>query len=91
MEVRADRVVWLTRREAEVARLIGRGYSNREMAKLLFLSRKTIEQHKNKLYHKIGLHGLRDGHEGRATRWAMLQGLDKVTDEQILKGWEIKP
>jgi DNA-binding NarL/FixJ family response regulator len=43
----------LTEREIEVLRLIARGRSNREVAKLLVISPKTVNRHVENLYAKI--------------------------------------
>jgi ATP/maltotriose-dependent transcriptional regulator MalT len=51
--VRASAENGLTRREAEVLRLIGAGKSNREIAEELFLSVRTVERHVENLYRKI--------------------------------------
>ncbi|MBO0930639.1 response regulator transcription factor [Fibrella aquatilis] len=45
----------LTEREKEVVKLIGQGYSNKEIADLLFISVKTVETHKLKLIHKLAV------------------------------------
>ena len=49
-----DRLALLTEREREVARLIALGASNPEIAKQLFLSRKTIERHVSNTLAKVG-------------------------------------
>lgn len=43
----------LTAREAEVARLVAAGCTNDEIAKLLFVSRYTVEDHLKKSYEKL--------------------------------------
>jgi DNA-binding NarL/FixJ family response regulator len=45
----------LTRREAEVLRLIGAGLSNPEIGDRLFITRKTVETHVGNLLAKLGL------------------------------------
>jgi len=45
----------LTAREAEVARLVAAGCGNDEIARLLFVSRYTIEDHLKKCYDKLGV------------------------------------
>jgi non-specific serine/threonine protein kinase len=44
----------LTRRELEVARLVGAGLSNREMAERLRISQRTVESHVENILRKLG-------------------------------------
>jgi DNA-binding CsgD family transcriptional regulator/tetratricopeptide (TPR) repeat protein len=46
----------LTPREREVARLAAQGRTNREIAQMLFLSPRTVEQHVARSLHKLGVH-----------------------------------
>ncbi|MBB5835924.1 ATP-binding protein [Kribbella italica] len=45
----------LSPREQEVARLLGSGHTNREIAEVLFLSPRTVEQHVAKVLRKLGV------------------------------------
>ncbi|MFE8977632.1 AAA family ATPase [Streptomyces cyaneofuscatus] len=60
----AARGVWdgLSDREKDVADLVARGWTNREIAAELYLSAKTVEYHLGNIYTK---HGLRGRHELR--------------------------
>ncbi|GAA4117164.1 response regulator transcription factor [Nocardioides fonticola] len=49
-----ERLDVLTEREAEVARAVGRGLSNAEIAAELFLSVPTVKAHVSKLFEKLG-------------------------------------
>ncbi|GII66232.1 hypothetical protein Ssi03_23890 [Sphaerisporangium siamense] len=44
----------LSKREAEVMELIATGHSNGEIAQRLFLSEKTVKNHVNRIYSKLG-------------------------------------
>lgn len=44
----------LTEREAQIARLVALGYSNRQIAEELFLSTRTVESHRSRLLRKLG-------------------------------------
>jgi DNA-binding NarL/FixJ family response regulator len=45
----------LTPREEEVARLVADGATNREIARALFLSPKTVERHVSNVLKKLGV------------------------------------
>jgi DNA-binding CsgD family transcriptional regulator len=45
----------LTEREQEIARLVAEGGTNREIAKVLFLSPKTVERHVSNVFKKVGV------------------------------------
>ena len=49
--------VALTGREREVATLAARGLSNREIADHLYLSLRTVENHLQRIYDKLGVSG----------------------------------
>ncbi|GAA3156448.1 hypothetical protein GCM10010466_54160 [Planomonospora alba] len=48
-------VTGLSRREAEVMELIASGCSNGQIARRLFLSEKTVKNHVNRIYAKLGV------------------------------------
>jgi DNA-binding NarL/FixJ family response regulator len=48
----------LTVQELQVARLIARGSSNREISRDLRVSEKTVEGHLTSIYRKLALHSL---------------------------------
>jgi DNA-binding NarL/FixJ family response regulator len=50
-------ILALTSRESEVAKLVGKGLSNPEIAAELFISRKAVEYHLGNIYAKCGLRG----------------------------------
>jgi DNA-binding NarL/FixJ family response regulator len=45
----------LTNREREIAQLIAEGYTNKQIAKLLEISLKTVETHRSAIMHKLNL------------------------------------
>ena len=45
----------LTDRQREVAELVGRGHTNRDIATALFLSEKTVERHLARIFDKLGV------------------------------------
>lgn len=53
-------VTELTAREREVLKLIAEGNTNQDIAKLLCLSRKTVETHRSNIMDKLGLHKVTD-------------------------------
>ncbi len=53
---RIERSELLTKREAEVLRLIVSGRTNKEAARMLCRSERTVEYHRSRLMHKLGAH-----------------------------------
>ncbi|MBO3748263.1 response regulator transcription factor [Streptosporangiaceae bacterium NEAU-GS5] len=55
MRVHERAVMGLSKRETEVMELIATGHSNGEIAQRLFLSEKTVKNHVNRIYSKLGV------------------------------------
>jgi DNA-binding NarL/FixJ family response regulator len=60
----------LTRREREILKLIAEGYRNKEIAKDLCISVKTVEKHRANLMEKLSLHNVQ-----ALTTYAIEKGL----------------
>ncbi len=60
----------LTKRETEIAKLIGEGHTAAEIAGALVISPKTVERHRANIAHKLGLRKTVD-----IARYAIRQGL----------------
>lgn len=60
----------LTEREREVLQLIAEGYTNREIADLLHLSIKTVQNHRSNIMRKLDLHD-----RGELIKYAIQQGI----------------
>lgn len=45
----------LTKKEIEIAKLVVEGYSNKVIAKALFITDKTVKTHLNRVYRKLGI------------------------------------
>jgi len=54
------RLSLLTPREAEVVAMVTAGRANKEMARLLGISQKTVELHRSRAMHKLGAHHVAD-------------------------------
>ncbi len=53
---RIEKSKLLTKREAEVLQLIVSGRTNKEVARVLSRSERTVEYHRNRLMNKLGAH-----------------------------------
>ena len=62
----------VTRREAEILRLVAEGYSNADVAKMLWIAEQTVKFHLSNVYRKLNV-----SNRTEASRWAQLNGLLK--------------
>jgi DNA-binding NarL/FixJ family response regulator len=69
-QVNGDRSKLLTERELEIVRLVGEGHSNRELARMLWVTEQTVKFHLTNVYRKLGV-----SNRTEASRWAQAQGL----------------
>jgi DNA-binding NarL/FixJ family response regulator len=60
----------LTRRELEVLQLVAEGYSNAQLAKMLWVTEQTVKFHLSNIYRKLGV-----ANRTEASRWAQVRGL----------------
>lgn len=51
-----DRRVLLSAREREVFELLRNGFTNRQIAKLLYIEQSTVKAHAHRIYEKLGVH-----------------------------------
>lgn len=65
-----DRYAMLTDREREVLQLIAEGYTSPEIGERLFISRRTVDKHRENLMAKLELHNHAD-----LVRYALQRGL----------------
>jgi len=63
----------LTAREKEILKLLAEGYSNKEIAAMLFISPKTVETHRHRINEKLNLGNVAD-----LVRYAIKEGLISV-------------
>ncbi len=70
-----DSYARLTTREKEVLKLVGEGYTSREIAENLFISINTVERHRTNIMDKLGMHN-----KAELIRLAIRKGLVKLED-----------
>ena len=63
----------LTPREAEVLTLIAEAFTTKQIAEALFISPKTVENHRNRIFQKLGMHD-----RVELTRYAIRRGLVRL-------------
>ena len=72
IEVLKERFKRLTSREREVAQLVAQGYSSKELARALSLSRSTVDNHRARILEKLQL-----GNFVQVTRFLSLLAKDR--------------
>ena len=60
----------LTKRELEILKLAAEGYSNSQLAKMLWVTEQTVKFHLSNIYRKLDV-----ANRTEASRWAQLHGL----------------
>jgi DNA-binding NarL/FixJ family response regulator len=60
----------LTRRELEILQLVAEGFSNSQLAKMLWVTEQTVKFHLSNIYRKLDV-----ANRTEASRWAQLNGL----------------
>jgi DNA-binding NarL/FixJ family response regulator len=60
----------LTRRELEILQLVAEGYSNAQLAKMLWVTEQTVKFHLSNIYRKLNV-----ANRTEASRWAQVHGL----------------
>jgi len=65
----------LTPREHEILRLVAEGYSNAQLAKMLWVTEQTIKFHLSNVYRKLNV-----ANRTEASRWAQVYGLLESTE-----------
>ena len=69
----------LTRRELEILRLVADGYSNSQLAKMLWVTEQTVKFHLSNIYRKLQV-----ANRTEASRWAQLNGLLPAQREPVV-------
>ena len=67
----------LTTREVEVLRLLARGLSNKQIAERLVVARKTVDNHVEHIYAKLGV-----SNRARASLFAVRHGIITPTEDE---------
>jgi DNA-binding NarL/FixJ family response regulator len=60
----------LTRRELEILQLVAEGYSNSQLARMLWVTEQTVKFHLSNIYRKLDV-----ANRTEASRWAQVNGL----------------
>jgi DNA-binding NarL/FixJ family response regulator len=71
-----DESAGLTKRETEILRLTAEGYSNSQLARMLWVTEQTVKFHLSNIYRKLDV-----ANRTEASRWAQLNGLLPATPQ----------
>ena len=71
----------LTKREREILRLLAEGYSNAQLARMLWVTQQTVKFHLSNIYRK-----LRVANRTEASRWAQRNGLVSPAPQEAADG-----
>ena len=69
----------LTRRELEILQLVAEGYSNSQLARMLWVTEQTVKFHLSNIYRKLDV-----ANRTEASRWAQVNGLLPATPAATL-------
>jgi two-component system response regulator DevR len=72
----SDEQLGLTKREVEILRLTAEGYSNSQLARMLWVTEQTVKFHLSNIYRKLDV-----SNRTEAGRWAQLNGLLNKVEE----------
>jgi DNA-binding NarL/FixJ family response regulator len=75
--VSADRAD-LTKREREILQLVVEGYSNAQLARMLWVTEQTVKFHLSNVYRKLSV-----SNRTEAARWAQLHGLVPTASQTV--------
>ena len=73
-DLASNAIAPLTRRETEIARLVTRGYTNRQVAETLVIAERTVDAHVEHIRNKLGFHS-----RAQIAAWANANGLGSQT------------
>lgn len=69
-KIESNKIDLLSKREMEVIQLTAEGYPQKDIAKKLNMSRRTVDSHRFNIMKKLDLHGV-----AAVTRWAVSNGI----------------
>jgi len=71
----------LTRREREILQLLAEGYSNAQLARMLWVTQQTVKFHLSNIYRKLKV-----ANRTEASRWAQRNGLVSSAPQEAVDG-----